>query len=181
MAEKRGVILTPCSSASGLVTAVDSTMLVSSSHPLLAPYPSSVFPFAFPPVPEPSHWAELSSSCVLAPCLPPKTRSSSCSSHVRCLIDLSKERDREKASWRVQQWPSLLHLPSALYSATHRCVCQSDPPPPVALSSCGKLRLSVRCRSFPRDRYRSHRTVLGVARRRPADGEESKERNLQKT
>ena len=32
MAEKRDVILTPCSSASGLVTAVDNTMLVSSSR-----------------------------------------------------------------------------------------------------------------------------------------------------
>ena len=52
--------LTPFSSASGLVTAVDSTMLVPSSHPLLAPYPLSVSPFTFPPVPEPSHYIELS-------------------------------------------------------------------------------------------------------------------------
>ena len=72
VAEKRDVILTPFSSASGLVVAVDNTMLVSSSHPLLAPYPSSVSPFAFPPVPEPSHKVELSSSCVFAPCLPLK-------------------------------------------------------------------------------------------------------------
>ena len=86
VAGKRGVILAPCSSASGLVTAVGSTMLVSSSHPLLAHYPSSVSPSAFPPVPEPSHWVELSSSCVLAPCLPPKIWSSSCGSS-RSMVD----------------------------------------------------------------------------------------------
>ena len=52
VAGERDVILASCSSASGLVTAVDNTMLVSSSHPLLAPYHPSVSPFTFPPVPE---------------------------------------------------------------------------------------------------------------------------------
>ena len=55
MAEKCDVVLTPRSSASGLVTAVDNTVLVSSSHPLLAPCPLSVFPITFPPRSQTTH------------------------------------------------------------------------------------------------------------------------------
>ena len=90
VAEKCDVTLMPRSSASGLVTAVDSTMLVSSPHPLIAPYPPSVSPITVPPVPEPTHWIGPRPSCVVAPCLPQKTPSSCSVVHVRWLTDLSK-------------------------------------------------------------------------------------------
>ena len=73
VAEKCDVVLTPRSSASGLVTAVDNTVLVSSSHPLLAPCPLSVFPITFPPFPNDSQ-VGLNPPRVDVPCLPKKIK-----------------------------------------------------------------------------------------------------------